>query len=733
MFILRIKNITSAVLNSYSQVFFSKNKIFAAILLIVSFLDPWMGVSGLISIVTANVMAHFTGFSRENIKSGLYGFNPLLVGLGIAIYYAPQWEILIFIVIAALLTLFISFVLEGILAKYQLPYLSLPFLFAIWLLAVSFSQFHNFELNPKGLYTANELYAIGGLKLVNAFDWLNNIPIPPSLKTYFLSIGAIFFNFNLLAGILISVGLLLHSRVSFLMSLIGFYAAYSFYQFLGTPYESLNYTFLGFNFILSAIAIGSYFLIPSVKTLVWMVFMIPALVLITIGMERILAYFYLPVYSLPFNIVVMGFVYALKLRTEPKTGLKFTYIQHKNAEQNLYFQKNWEINSNPKFPIEMSLPVFGKWTINQGIDGEITHKGAWRHAWDFVITGNENKEFKDEGDLVTDYFCYDKSVVAPADGTIVEVVDGIPDNKIGDLNLVQNWGNTVVIMHAYGLYSQMSHLKAGTIKVYKGMYIKKGQHIGNVGNSGRSPYPHLHFQFQASPIVGSKTIEYPFSNYIVSQKENVLFKRKSLPEKDSKVSNIEASPLIKQVLNFVPGYKYEFIHKINSKEKKTVVTADADIFNNTFLQTDNKYETLIFKQNDNLFNALNYKGKNKSTLFVFFKSMYLISFGIYKNVKVGSHIPVHLTNNKLLIILQDMFATFGLFLKSEYSSEFISVDDDFSPTKVEISAVVRNKFFNKTLNETEYKITLLQNDFSIIEFKNKDKFHQILWQKKQLL
>ncbi|MBN2891458.1 MAG: urea transporter [Bacteroidales bacterium] len=728
----KIKNITSSVLNSYSQVFFSKNKVFATILLIVSFIDPWMGLCGLISILTANFVSYFMGFYRENIKSGLYGFNPLLVGLGISIYYAAQWEILIFIIIASLLTLFISFVLEGMLAKYGLPFLSLPFLFAIWLLAVSFSQFHNFELNPKGLYTANELYAIGGLKLVNAYEWLQNIPIPASLKTYFLSIGAIFFNFNLFAGILISIGLLIHSRVSFLMSIIGFYAAFSFYQFLGTPYESLSYTFYGFNFILSAIAIGSYFLIPSIKTLLWMIILIPVLVIITIGTDKIFAHFYLPVYSLPFNLVVLGFVYSLKLRISPKNGLKQTYIQHKNAEQNLYFQKNWEINSNPKYQIEMSLPVFGKWTINQGIDGEITHKSLWKHAWDFVITDKDKNEFKNEGNQVEDYFCHNKAVVAPADGTIVEIIDGIEDNIIGEMNLVQNWGNTVVVMHGYGLYSQMSHLKAGTIKVFKGMSIKKGQHIANAGNSGRSPYPHLHFQFQSSPIVGSKTIEYPFSNYILSSNSNTIFKRNSLPEKNDTISNIEASYLIKHILSFIPGTKYSFTHKVGDSEQKFEIVADADIFNNTFIETDNKKETLYFKQNDNLFNAINYKGKNKSTLFVFFKAMYLISFGIYKNIKIDSHIPVHLTHNKLLLLIQDIFATFGLFLHSEYISEFVSVDDDFSPSKAEIKAVIRNKIFKKTIKETNYKIILSQKGNSSIEFKQKEKTHLILWQKKEL-
>ena len=65
-------------------------------------------------------------------------------------------------------------------------------------------------------------------------------------------------------------------------------------------------------------------------------------------------------------------------------------------------------------------------------------------------------------------------VLAPADGTIELVVDRIPDNMVGEVNLKENWGNTVIIKHDDHLYSSLSHLKEGSIRVREGDSSKRG-------------------------------------------------------------------------------------------------------------------------------------------------------------------------------------------------------------------------------------------------------------------
>ncbi|MBT0606146.1 M23 family metallopeptidase, partial [Campylobacter lari] len=52
-------------------------------------------------------------------------------------------------------------------------------------------------------------------------------------------------------------------------------------------------------------------------------------------------------------------------------------------------------------------------------------------------------------------------------------------------------GNSVVIDHGYGIYSQYYHLSKLNVKI--GQKVKKGELIGLSGASGRVTGPHLHF------------------------------------------------------------------------------------------------------------------------------------------------------------------------------------------------------------------------------------------------
>ena len=203
------------------------------------------------------------------------------------------------------------------------------------------------------------------------YEWWNDLQLPRSLRIYFISLGAILFQYNLLSGIILSIGLLLFSRISFSLSLIGFYTAYLFYEIIGANISELSYSYIGFNYILTSIAVGGFFIIPSRRSYFWVILLIPIVAMITISLSRVFAIFSLPIYSLPFNLVVLLFLYALKFRIKPSSKLSEVLIQHNSPEKNLYAFHNDVVRFQHHQKVALKLPFLGTWTVSQAHDGDL--------------------------------------------------------------------------------------------------------------------------------------------------------------------------------------------------------------------------------------------------------------------------------------------------------------------------------------------------------------------------
>ncbi|RLD23304.1 MAG: peptidase M23 [Bacteroidetes bacterium] len=710
-----------SIIHSYTQVFFSKNKILGVLLIITTFFDFSLGLSGLLAVIISNLLALILGFDRKYISEGSYGFNGLLVGLGLGLFYEPNTAFFVLLVVAMLITVLVTIATSGFLAKYALPYLSIPFLVGIWSVLLASRGFESLGLSQKGVYMLNELYASGEVWLVNTYHWFNESNIPLVVLIYLKSLGAILFQFNALSGIIIAIGLLIYSRIAFSLSILSFLVAYYFYLFIGADIDALGYSYIGFNFILSGIALGSFFLVPSKSSYLWAFALVPPMVVITAAVGSIFSLIQIGMYSLPFNMVVLIFLYVLKLRIKPNSKPEEVAIQLYSPEKNLYERlSNAKRYSNFKWQA-IGLPFFGEWSVSQGHKGSYTHKEEWKEAWDFVIMDDDNKQFKNEGDFREDYFCFNKPVLASGDGVIEKVLTGIEDNTIGDSNLHQNWGNSVVIKHGYQLYSQVSHLKEDSIKLKKGDEVKKGDIIGRCGNSGRSPYPHLHFQVQQTPFIGSKTMEYPLSTYLVKKNDTLKFKFFDFPKKDAIIKSVETQKLMTSAFHFVPGRTLTFKVNDGTENKNVTWKVENDMYNNRYLYCSETNSKAFFVNDDTLHYFTLFEGKRDSLLYYFFIGAYKVLLSYYDNLSVKEQYPLHLLAPSGLRYLHDFTAPFFQYMSAQYRLEYISIDDDLSPNKIELHSSANLKLINKITKQIDFKFIIKNSRFASFEIKTNNK------------
>jgi murein DD-endopeptidase MepM/ murein hydrolase activator NlpD len=183
------------------------------------------------------------------------------------------------------------------------------------------------------------------------------------------------------------------------------------------------------------------------------------------------------------------------------------------------------------------LPFTGEWTVIWGGDTKTQNyhveSETQKNAFDFVVTDDTGRSFKNDGKKNEDYYAFGKPIISPVDGTVVLVVNGVKDNVPGATNRFNVGGNTVIVKTPAGEYFVFCHLAHSTIKVREGLKIKQGHFIGKCGNSGHSSEPHLHFHIQdeenLETAIGVKAF---FNNISV----NGNFRQDYSPVKNDKVN-----------------------------------------------------------------------------------------------------------------------------------------------------------------------------------------------------
>ena len=91
------------------QVMFQNNALSGALMLVGILLNSWqMALLAVAGNVISTLTAYISGYSREDINNGLYGFNGTLVGIAVGVFMSVTVGSLVWLVLASCLSTWIA-------------------------------------------------------------------------------------------------------------------------------------------------------------------------------------------------------------------------------------------------------------------------------------------------------------------------------------------------------------------------------------------------------------------------------------------------------------------------------------------------------------------------------------------------------------------------------------------------------------------------------------------------
>jgi urea transporter len=600
---------------SYAILFFSANARLGWWLMAVSMFAPDYGISGLTGVLAAGALAWWLGYDRAQIRSGFLLFNPLLVCLTVAYlhrcYHFTPAHFLLLWAASVLGAFFVSAAMQqwartllGLSAH------SLPAVAAAYVL----------------YFLGFSLFGPPSLPDSSGAAWLELPGLPPFWQAMFQAFGAMLFQPHVIPGIMVFLGLALTSPLSTLVASLAFAVGAETMSELGFPLGPEGVTWCGFNFLLCGIALGSGYFITSAASLALAASGAFLCSLTSVALATALRYFNLPASALPYNLVVLALVTALRPRKSsgallpsPSPGA----LPESAVQQVLIDAQRFpDLKTPALFP-----PVSVACTVTQGFDGTLTHRGDWRYALDFEVE-KEGRKCRGDGASLGDFYTYGVPILAPCSGVIANIVNHIADNPPGGNNPDENWGNYIVIYSDAGYYVMLAHLQQHSATVFVGQRVARGFVLGACGNSGRSPFPHLHLQIQDTALAGSASRHFCLKHYLEPIRHGAespavtsykaVYRTSGIPNAGFRVQPVTPNPAVSEILHgWLPGeYRYR-ISEEDGRVREETLLLDFDDLGRYRWRSRRTHARLIGFVSEGVFFTTEFQGDDRSLLAYF--------------------------------------------------------------------------------------------------------------------
>jgi urea transporter len=257
------------LLRGTGQVMFQNNPITGLLFLIGIFVNSYqLGIAGVIGLLAGTLTAMVLGADRNMIRAGLFGYNGILTGIGLLVFLQPTWSaaLVVYIILGGVLSTIVFMALANFFSTWDMPALTAPFVLTLWLLLFAALLSAHLPISsvispalPKPNAAIQTMLRPSVTNTSGAGATIGNL-----VQSFFRGIGEVFFQNNLVTGILFLVGILVNSRISALFAALGsIVGMLTALLLLGVDGSSVYSGLYGFNAVLCGIATGGVFYVIS--------------------------------------------------------------------------------------------------------------------------------------------------------------------------------------------------------------------------------------------------------------------------------------------------------------------------------------------------------------------------------------------------------------------------------------------------------------------------------------
>lgn len=293
------------LLRGIGQVMFQDNPLSGLLFFIAIGWGSWAGgapqvaIGGLVALVAGTLTAQWLRVDTAGLDAGLYGFNAYLTGLALATFMVPTPQLWFYVVFGGAVSTVVMLALVNVFRTWSVSVLTAPFVLLSWLLLLGTNAFSGLDggaLPPAGVIVPIDPAAANPMQLG---DFLQGL---------FTSISQVFLTGHGPAALLLLAGLAVSSLPAALFALLGAVAGLITAHALGAESQLITAGLLGFNPVLTAIALGAVFHRPGFRVVLYTLLATVLSVIVQGAMIAAMTPFGIPTLTAAFVLVTWLFL-----------------------------------------------------------------------------------------------------------------------------------------------------------------------------------------------------------------------------------------------------------------------------------------------------------------------------------------------------------------------------------------------------------------------------------------